>query len=67
MHTNFGGRDLSNFGDTATFNNDQIPLLTIWAILRIVCQLLENFINIEIIAENLEFQMIMKENLDLFN
>ena len=24
MHTNFGGRDLSSFGDTATFINDQI-------------------------------------------
>ena len=28
MHTNFGGRDLSGFGDTATFQNGQIPLLT---------------------------------------
>ena len=26
MHTNFGGRDLSGFGDTATFKNDQISL-----------------------------------------
>ena len=24
MHTNFGGRDLSGFGDIATFKNDQI-------------------------------------------
>ena len=28
MHTNFGGRGLSGFGDTATFKNDQISLLT---------------------------------------
>ena len=26
MHTNFGGCDLSSFGDTATFKNDQISL-----------------------------------------
>ena len=26
MHTNFGGRDLSGFGDIATFKNDQISL-----------------------------------------
>ena len=26
MHTNFGGRDLSGFGDTATFKNGQISL-----------------------------------------
>ena len=26
MHTNFGGCDLSGFGDTATFKNDQISL-----------------------------------------
>ena len=24
IHTNFGGRDLSSFGDIATFKNDQI-------------------------------------------
>ena len=28
MHTNFGGRDLSGFGDIATFKNGQISLLT---------------------------------------
>ena len=28
MHTNFGGRDLSSFGDTATFKNGQISLST---------------------------------------
>ena len=28
MHTNFGGRDLSSFGDIATFKNGQISLLT---------------------------------------
>ena len=28
MHTNFGGHGLSGFGDTATFKNDQISLLT---------------------------------------
>ena len=27
MHTNFGGRGLSGFGDTATFKNGQISLL----------------------------------------
>ena len=27
-HTNFGGCDLSGFGDIATFKNDQISLLT---------------------------------------
>ena len=27
MHTNFGGRDLSGFGDIATFKNGQISLL----------------------------------------
>ena len=26
MYTNFGGRDLSGFGDTATFKNGQISL-----------------------------------------
>ena len=26
MHTNFGGHDLSGFGDIATFKNDQISL-----------------------------------------
>ena len=26
MHTNFGGRDLSGFGDIATFKNGQISL-----------------------------------------
>ena len=26
MHTNFSGRDLSGFGDIATFNNGQISL-----------------------------------------
>ena len=26
MHTNFGGRDLSGFGDMATFKNGQISL-----------------------------------------
>ena len=25
MHTNFDGRDLSGFGDIATFKNGQIP------------------------------------------
>ena len=28
MHTNFGGCDLSSFGDTATFKNGQISLST---------------------------------------
>ena len=28
MHTNFGERDLSGFGDIATFKNDQISLYT---------------------------------------
>ena len=28
MHTNFGGRDLSGFGDTATFKNNQISFST---------------------------------------
>ena len=28
MHTNFGGRNLSGFGDTATLKNGQISLLT---------------------------------------
>ena len=28
MHTNFGGCDLSGFGDTATFKNGQISFLT---------------------------------------
>ena len=28
MHTNFGGRDLSGFGDISTFKNDQISLST---------------------------------------
>ena len=28
MHTNFGGRDLSSFGDMATFKNGQISLST---------------------------------------
>ena len=28
MHTNFGGHDLSNFGDIATFKNGQISLST---------------------------------------
>ena len=28
LHTNFGGRDLSSFGDTATFKNGQISLST---------------------------------------
>ena len=28
MHTNFGGCDLSGFGDTATFKNGQISLST---------------------------------------
>ena len=28
MHTNFGGCDLSSFGDIATFKNGQISLLT---------------------------------------
>ena len=28
MHTNFGGRGFSDFGDTATFQNNQISLLT---------------------------------------
>ena len=28
MHTNFGGFDLSGFGDTATFKNNQISLST---------------------------------------
>ena len=29
MHTNFGGRDLSGFGDIATFKNGQISLFGI--------------------------------------
>ena len=29
MHTNFGGRDLYVFGDTATFKNGQISLSTL--------------------------------------
>ena len=28
MHSNFGGSGLSGFGDTTTFNNGQISLLT---------------------------------------
>ena len=28
MHTNFGGRDLSGFGDIGTFKNGQISLST---------------------------------------
>ena len=28
MHTNFGGRDFSDFGDITTFKNGQISLLT---------------------------------------
>ena len=28
MHTNSGGRDLSSFGDTATFKNGQFSLST---------------------------------------
>ena len=28
MHTNFGGRDLSDFGDIGTFKNGQISLST---------------------------------------
>ena len=28
IHTNFGGRDLSGFGDIATFKNDQFSLST---------------------------------------
>ena len=28
MHSNFGGRDLSSFGDTATLKNGQISLST---------------------------------------
>ena len=28
MHTDFGGRDLSGFGDTATLKNSPISLLT---------------------------------------
>ena len=28
MYTNFSGRDLSGFGDIATFKNDQISLST---------------------------------------
>ena len=28
MNTNFGASGLSDFGDTATFKNDQISLLT---------------------------------------
>ena len=28
MHTNFGGHDLSGFGDIATFKNDQFSLST---------------------------------------
>ena len=28
MYTNFGRRDLSGFGDTATLKNDQISLST---------------------------------------
>ena len=28
IHTNFGGRDLSGFGDIATFKNGQISLST---------------------------------------
>ena len=28
MHTNFGGRDLYGFGDTATFKNSQISFST---------------------------------------
>ena len=28
IHTNFGGRGFSDFGDTATFKNGQISLLT---------------------------------------
>ena len=28
MHTNFGGSGFSDFGDTATFKNDQISFST---------------------------------------
>ena len=28
MHTNFGGRGLSSFGDIATFKNSKFPILT---------------------------------------
>ena len=28
MYTNFSGRDLSGFGDTTTFKNDQFSLST---------------------------------------
>ena len=28
MHTNFGGHDLSGFGDIATFKNSQISIFT---------------------------------------
>ena len=28
MHTNFGERDLSGFGDIATFKNDKFPFPT---------------------------------------
>ena len=34
MHTNFGGRDLSSFGDTATFKNGQISLSDPWTIVH---------------------------------
>ena len=31
MHTNFGGRDLSGFGDIATLKNGQISLSSPWS------------------------------------
>ena len=31
IHTNFGGRDLSGFGDTTTLNNSQISLYSPWS------------------------------------
>ena len=34
MHTNFGGRDLSGFGDVATFKNGQISLSDPWTIVH---------------------------------
>ena len=47
MHTNFGGCDLSDFGDTTTFKKGEIPLQTIMSYTEDCLSDLENFINIE--------------------
>ena len=37
IHTNIGGRDLSGFGDIATFKNSQFFLWTKWRMTLIWC------------------------------